>query len=112
MIIGCDKGGNVFIEYQQRKSISSLINYPFDIKSNKSVDVFWLLEIKNISHNHEVCVLGYLFCPCLSNKEIMCIEEITKSGILLHQIHNSLCQRNTQFQAVFITIYIIKNKVH
>ncbi|KAL7252612.1 hypothetical protein ACSBR1_007225 [Camellia fascicularis] len=118
--IDCDRGGcyrnkwHVPMEHRQRQMATRLINCLFEIQSKRQSDGFWVLKVKNSSHNHELSsdMSGYPSCRRLSKEEVLSIEEMTRSGIPPHQILSSLRQRNLKLQAVLRTIYNMTAKLH
>ncbi|XP_028124692.1 PKS-NRPS hybrid synthetase CHGG_01239-like [Camellia sinensis] len=118
--IGCDRGGcyrnksHVPMEHRQRQMATHLINCPFEIQSKRQSDGFWVLEVKNSSHNHKPSsdMSGHPYCRRLSREGVLSIEEMTRSGIPSPQILSSLRQKNPKLQAVSRTIYNMKAKLH
>ncbi|KAF7150704.1 hypothetical protein RHSIM_Rhsim02G0175500 [Rhododendron simsii] len=76
-------------------------------------DGFWVLEVKNGSHNHEPSsdMVGHPSFRRFSKEEIMTIEELTRSGVPPRQILSLLRLRNKKLQAMSRTIYNMKNKL-
>ncbi|KAG5551462.1 hypothetical protein RHGRI_009772 [Rhododendron griersonianum] len=117
--LGCDRGGcyrnkwHVPMERRQRNTATRLINCPFEIRCKRLDDGFWVLEVKNGSHNHEPSsdMAGHPSFRRFSKEEIMTIEELTRSGVPPRQILSSLRLRNKKLQAVSRTIYNMKNKL-
>ncbi|KAG5528254.1 hypothetical protein RHGRI_028999 [Rhododendron griersonianum] len=117
--LGYDRGGcyrnkwHVPMERRQRNTATRLINCPFEIRCKRLDDGFWVLEVKNGSHNHEPSsdMAGHPSFRCFSKEEIMTIEELTRSGVPPRQILSSFRLRNKKLQAVSRTIYNIKNKL-
>jgi len=102
------------MEHRQRQMATRLINCFFEIQSKRQSDGFWVLEVKNSSHNHELSsdMSGHPSCHRFSKEEVLSTEEMMRSGIPPHQILPSLRQRNLKLQAVSRTINNMKAKLH
>ena len=117
--VGCDRGGQyrdtrmVPLEKRQRKTASRLINCPYEIVGRRKPEGFWMVDVKNLTHNHEPSrdMSGHPYSRRFSEEEIMKIKEMSKAGIPPRQILSSLRLSNPGLQAIFKNIYNEKNKI-
>ncbi|WRX12695.1 FAR1 DNA binding domain - like 6 [Theobroma cacao] len=87
--IGCDREGiyrdrdKIPIEKKQRASCTHLINCPFALHVKRQSDGFWVLHLRNASHNHEPSsnMSAHPFYGRLKREEIVDIEKLSISGI-------------------------------
>lgn len=120
VILKCDRGGNyrdsqgVQLSERQKTTGSRKINCSFEIKGKKTGEGLWVVEIKNLSHNHEasVDIAGHPSCRRLSAKELESVDRMSQSGIQPRQIISSLQLENPGLRAVSHTVYNAKAKIH
>ncbi|KAK9681505.1 hypothetical protein RND81_10G007300 [Saponaria officinalis] len=95
----------------KKTSSSRLINCPFAIRGKKTTEGYWLLELRNNSHNHAPSedMSGHPSSRCLTQEEILDIEKMSMTGIELGQILSSLREKNSNIQAVGRTISLQEN---
>lgn len=81
--IGCDRGGiyrdrhKISIEKKPRGSSTRLINCPFTVHGKRQSDGFWVLHLKNASHNHEPSseMSGHPFYCRLKRKRLLILRK-------------------------------------
>ena len=86
------------MEHRQKKMATRLINCRFEIQRKRQGDGFGVVEVKNLSHNHEPSsnISGHPSCRRLSKEDIISKKEMTTSRIPPCQILTSLRQREIQ----------------
>ncbi|XP_058185926.1 PKS-NRPS hybrid synthetase cheA-like [Rhododendron vialii] len=105
--------GQLGWKFQSREELLGTLRDFFSMQGKRHADGFWVLEVKNSSHNHEPSsdMSGHPSCRRLSKEEIMSIEKMTRSGVPPRQILSSLRQGNPKLQAISRTIYNMKVKL-
>ena len=111
VIIKIDK--KIHIDNRKRASCTRLINCPFEIRGKRLDGGFWVLELRNNSHNHDPSsdMSGHLSSRRLTTKEIIDILKMSMARIQPRQILSSLRPKNLNLQAVSRTIYNLKVKI-
>ncbi|KAL6583797.1 hypothetical protein OROMI_003086 [Orobanche minor] len=84
----CDRGGfyrdRMCIGNKRKRNTGSrLIKCPFQIVGRKGVDGVWVLNAKNLTHNHEPCtdMSGHPSFRRLSPEDVESVKNMTLSGI-------------------------------
>lgn len=119
VVLGCDRGGSyrnthkISAVQRQRLKKSRLIGCPFKIRGKIQTDGFWVVEMKNSTHNHEPFndISEHPLSRRLTGDEIVTIEDMTKSGLTPRQILKALKKRNPDLKAMSKTIYNAKAKI-
>ncbi|XP_058213993.1 methylmalonate-semialdehyde dehydrogenase [acylating], mitochondrial-like [Rhododendron vialii] len=123
VILGCDRGG---VYRSRRKTIdeasgenarkrktgSRLTNCPFECLGKKD-DGFWVLTIKNGSHNHEPLkdISEHPSARRFSESEVLLIKEMTEAGLKPRQILKRLRQSNPELLSTPKHVYNIKSRL-
>ncbi|KAJ4827198.1 hypothetical protein Tsubulata_016783, partial [Turnera subulata] len=117
VILQCDRGGvyrcnNVPMESRKRKTSSRLINCPFELWEKRNKDGTWRVEIKNLSHNHELSkdLSGHPYVRRFSQEEVEHIKEMSLAGCRPRQILTSLRVSDENLRAISTTLYNTKDK--
>nr|KAJ0199985.1 hypothetical protein LSAT_V11C600311610 [Lactuca sativa] len=106
----CDRGGS----YRDRLCIGDKRKRnPDHIVGKKGIDGSWVVNAKNLSHNHEpsIDISGDPSFRRLSLDDVQSVKNMLLSGIPPRQILYSLRQRNKNLPADSRTIYTLKAKL-
>ncbi|KAK1380081.1 hypothetical protein POM88_026825 [Heracleum sosnowskyi] len=120
--IGCDRGGEYRsskIPIKKRDTTSKrttgtrLIQCPFEIWGRWKPGGIWVIEIKNLTHNHDGSndMSSHPSHRRFSRDEFIRIREMTMSGIAPRQILTSLRQSNANIQSISRSIYNARAKI-
>lgn len=123
VILGCDRGG-VYRSRRKtvdeasgenarkRKTGSRLTNCPFECVGKKD-DGFWVLTIKNGSHNHEPLkdISEHPSARRFTESEVLLIKEMTEAGLKPRQILKRLRQSNPELLSTPKHVYNIKSRL-
>ena len=114
----CDRGGSYRDrmcngDKRKRNTGPRLIKCPFQIVGRKGIDGVWVLNAKNLTHNHEpsVDMSGHPSFRRLSPTDVQSVKNMTLSGIAPRQILSSLRQGNQNLPENSRTIYNLKAKI-
>ncbi|PWA59401.1 methylmalonate-semialdehyde dehydrogenase [Artemisia annua] len=123
VVLGCQRGG-VYRNrrksgddgtgelVRKRKSGSQLTNCPFELVGKKDDD-FWILSVKNGSHNHEPLsdITQHPSARRFTENEVLLIKEMTDAGLKPRQILKRLKQHNPERLSTPKQLYNIKTKI-
>nr|GEV30844.1 methylmalonate-semialdehyde dehydrogenase [acylating], mitochondrial-like isoform X1 [Tanacetum cinerariifolium] len=123
VVLGCQRGG-VYRNrrksvddgtgelVRKRKSGSQLTNCPFELVGKKDDD-FWVLSVKNGSHNHEPLsdITQHPSARRFTENEVLLIKEMTDAGLKPRQILKRLKQHNPERLSTPKQLYNIKTKI-
>ncbi|KAJ9538042.1 hypothetical protein OSB04_030775 [Centaurea solstitialis] len=123
VVLGCQRGGvyrnrrKTIDEgtgelVRKRKSGSRLTNCPFELVGKKD-DGFWVLTVKNGSHNHEPLsdITQHPSARRFTENEVLLIKEMTEAGQKPRQILKRLRQHNPELLSTPKHVYNIKTKL-
>lgn len=123
VVLGCQRGGvyrnrRKTIDdgtgelVRKRKSGSRLTNCPFELVGKKD-DGFWVLSVKNGSHNHEPLsdITQHPSARRFTENEVLLIKEMTEAGLKPRQILKRLRQHNPELLSTPKHVYNIKTKL-
>ncbi|XP_078181433.1 uncharacterized protein LOC144575191 [Carex rostrata] len=108
VVLQCDRGGQyrdvrgVPLDEREKTTGTRRINCSFKIKDKKIDEGIWIIEVRNLSHNHEASadISGHPSLRQLSQEDIEKVDHMTRSGIPPRQIHSSLRQKNPELKAL------------
>ncbi|XP_078162917.1 PKS-NRPS hybrid synthetase cheA-like [Carex rostrata] len=120
VVLQCDRGGQyrdvrgVPLDEREKTTGTRRINCPFKIKGKKTDEGIWIIEIRNLSHNHEASadISDYHSLRQLSQEDIKKVDHMTRSRIPSRQILSSLRQKKLELKAISKTVYNVKAKIH
>ncbi|KAM0025328.1 putative methylmalonate-semialdehyde dehydrogenase (CoA acylating) [Helianthus debilis subsp. tardiflorus] len=123
VVLGCQRGGvyrnrrktiddGTSELIRKRKSGSRLTNCPFELVGKKD-DGFWVLSVKNGSHNHEPLsdITQHPSARRFTEDEVLLIKEMTEAGLKPRQILKKLRQHNPELLSTPKHVYNIKTKL-
>lgn len=123
VVLGCQRGGvyrnrrkglddGTSELARKRKSGSRLTNCPFELVGKKD-DGFWVLTVKNGSHNHEPLsdITQHPAARRFTENEVVLIKEMTEAGLKPRQILKRLRQHNPELLSTPKHVYNIKTKL-
>ncbi|KAK9050356.1 hypothetical protein SSX86_030674, partial [Deinandra increscens subsp. villosa] len=123
VVLGCQRGGvyrnrrktiddGTSELVRKRKSGSQLTNCPFELVGKKD-DGFWVLSVKNGSHNHEPLsdITQHPSARRFTESEVLLIKEMTEAGLKPRQILKRLRQHNPELSSTPKHVYNIKTKL-
>ncbi|KAI7745983.1 hypothetical protein M8C21_026847, partial [Ambrosia artemisiifolia] len=123
VVLGCQRGGvyrnrrktiddGTSELVRKRKSGSRLTNCPFELVGKKD-DGFWVLSVKNGSHNHEPLsdITQHPSARRFTEDEVLLIKEMTEAGLKPRQILKRLRQHNPELLSTPKHVYNIKTKL-
>ncbi|XP_021770208.1 protein FAR1-RELATED SEQUENCE 5-like isoform X3 [Chenopodium quinoa] len=119
VIIGCDHGGSYRTNRSRipnsgkKKSGTRLMNCPFQICGRMNQGTSWRVEIKYLSHNHNLSsdISGHPYTRRFSREEVNEIKEMIAADIAPRQILTKLRKGNSNLKAISRTLYNVKAKI-
>ncbi|XP_021762921.1 protein FAR1-RELATED SEQUENCE 5-like [Chenopodium quinoa] len=89
------------------------MNCPFQICGRMNQDTSWRVEIKDLSHNHDLSsdISGHPYTRHFSREEVNEIKEMIAAGIAPRQILTKLRKGNSNLKAISRTLYNVKAKI-